>query len=178
MCRMMLAFVVIGAMAISGAVEASEGEAPLPRIAVERMMEDGVDLLLVTVTADGQPREGATVQAYIPRAFGRLVLGEELTFDDGTAFISLPAELPPASSDRLTIITELTAPEALAGTRGSIELAGASIRHADLPHRPHRALWARHAPVMLLMTLAALLGGVWATYGFVVYQVIQLTRKV
>jgi hypothetical protein len=149
------------------------------QITVERTVEDGVDLLLVTLTdGDGQPLEGVAVGAYIKRQFGELVIGRETTFDDGTAYIALPEDLPPAKSGQLSILVRVIETQGRAGTQVQIKVTGAPIAGADEPPFPHRALWASHAPLSLIATLAVLLGGVWSTYGFVLYQVRCLKKGI
>jgi len=147
------------------------------QLTVERTVEDGIDLLLVTATdSDGQPLEGVTVGAYIKRLFGELVIGRETTFDDGTAYITLPKDLPPAKSGRLSIFVRVIEPQDLAGTQAQIDVTGAPT--AEVAPFPHRALWASHAPWSLIATLTVLLGGVWLTYGFVFYQVRCLRKGI
>ncbi len=147
------------------------------QITAERTVEDGIDLLLVTVAdADGRPVEGVIVGAYVKRLFGSLVIGRETTFDDGTAYIPLPKDLPPSESGSLSIFVRVIEPEDRAGSQAEIEVTGAPT--ADIPPFPHRALWASHAPWSLMATLTVLLGGVWLTYCFVLYQVRCLRKGI
>jgi hypothetical protein len=149
------------------------------QLAVERTIEDGIDLLLITVTdGDGQPLEGVAVGAYIKRQFGELVIGRETTFDDGTAYIALPEDLPPAKSGRLSVLVRVIEAQGRAGPQAQIEVTGAPIAGADKPPFPHRALWASHAPLSLIATLVVLLGAVWTTYAYVLYQVKSLRKGI
>lgn len=173
---------ILVAVAVFGTSTVAQQAATQPagtQLTVERTVEEGIDLLLVTaVDSDGQPLEGVVVAAYVNRLFGELVIGRETTFDDGTAFIPLPKDLPPSESGRLSILVRVTEPQDRAGTQTEIEITGVPIAGADEPPFPHRALWASHAPFSLMATLAVLLGGVWSTYAFVLYQVRCLRKGI
>jgi hypothetical protein len=169
----------LGSTALAAPADPDANRPAATQLTVERTVEDGVDLLLVTVTdSDGKPLEGVTVGAYIKRQFGELVIGRETTFDDGTAYIALPKDLPPAKSGRLSILVRVIEPQDRAGSQAQIEVTGAPVAGADEPPLPYRALWASHAPFSLIATLAVLLGGVWSTYGFVFYQVRCLRKGI
>lgn len=141
------------------------------QITAERTTEDGIDLLLVTVSANDQPLENADVRIYIERTFGSITLGQEQTFDDGAAFFPLPDDLPPAQSGRLSIIAEITGPAQYAGARTRVMLDDAPVLGADQPAFPRRALWGSHAPLPLIAMLILLFGGVWTTYAYTLYLV-------
>ncbi len=167
-------FTLAVAITFGTAVQAQQATAPSSRtrLTVERTVEEGVDLLLVTaVDGGGQPLEGVVIGAYVKRLFGELVIGRETTFDDGTAYIALPKDLPPSKSGRLSILVRVIQPQDRAGTQTQIEVAGVPLAGADEPPFPHRALWASHSPFLLTTTVTVLLGGVWLTYAFVLYQV-------
>ncbi len=183
--------------------EAVGSSAP-PAIALQRATEDGQEILLATVTRGGEPVEGASVTFTIERTFGALRLGQETTLDDGTAAVPFPAGLPAALDGRLLVRAEVagasTAALLPADARAASvddELSAAGIplhqrllaralgdrlvrletpnvllRSSPIP----RALWAPRAPLALLVALVALLGGVWLTYGTVVYQLLRIRR--
>jgi len=144
---------------------------------VEQTTEEGIDLLVVTATDnEGRPLEGLTVTAQIQRLFGQLVIGSELTYDDGTAYLELPKDLPPTRTGSLSILVTIVDPAVFADVGTVFTIGGLPVAGTDEAEYPRRALWASHAPLPLLGTLAVLLGGVWSTYVYVLYQV-RCVRK-
>lgn len=146
--------------------------------------EEGKRMVMATVTADGKPVESATVRFGVQRTFGRLILGEETTLDDGTAAVAFPEGLPGDSSGGLAFSAEVTAPADLAGrraellmpgpqpatttpnvsSRGLVDGDGAESAPSGLP----RTLWAPRPPTILLATVGGIVVVVWSSYAFVV----------
>lgn len=146
------------------------GEAPKPRapaaVSLSVTTEDNKRMIVATVTADGKAVEGAKVRFGIQRTFGRLILGEESTLDDGTAAVPFPEGLPGDAKGELKVTAEVTSPAELASSRGEGSLGSAPTPSSESNTLP-RALWAPRAPVGLLATVAAIVAVVWASYVFV-----------
>jgi Ni/Fe-hydrogenase subunit HybB-like protein len=170
--RLLLLALVLAALGVV-AVQA-RAQAPAPaRVEVVKEVEDGETVLLATVTVDGEPVEGARVGFFVPRLFGDMVLGDDLTLDDGTAVVAFPHDLPGNEAGELTVIARVLAPEALEGARGEAVVDGALPASAAVGILP-RALWSDRAPLGIVAVIVALLLIVWATYAFVVLQLVRI----
>jgi hypothetical protein len=149
---------------------------PAATIVIEPATEEGKKVLHATVTVDGKPLRDAKVQFGVARTFGVLTLGEDATDDDGVAAVSFPLDLPGNERGELNIIATITSPAAYTGTRQAKVVNGASAivppAHPTFP----RALWAPRAPLPLLLSVLAAIGGVWITYAFVIAQVLAIRR--
>jgi hypothetical protein len=99
---------------------------------------------------------------------GDLVLGAPTTMDSGSAVVKIPA----TGSERLRVTAAFEGGNGLAYGEASSEIIAPG---PPMEHRPG-ALSAPTAPPTLALTLLVVLGGVWATYGYVVYQVVRIRR--
>ncbi len=101
---------------------------------------------------------------------GDLVLGTPSTMDDGSTVIKIPA----TGGQELRVTAAFEGGNGLAYTEaaGTIAAPGAAMEH------PVDALSAPTAPPALALILFVVLGGVWLTYGFVVYQILRIRRGV
>ena len=164
---------IVGLLALSGSALAQE--AARPSITLEPSVEEGKKVLLATVTLETRPVEGAQVVFYAKRTFGRIKLGQEETLDDGTAIAPFPDGLPGDQTGKIDVTAEIVAPEQYAGAKADALVDGGVrvIPHADpFP----RALWSPRAPIPMLVIFAVLLGGVWSTYLFVLYQLFRIRK--
>ena len=84
--------------------------------------------------------------------------------------------LPGGTTGKLHIIARVTAAPRYAAAAGDTTLAADAIVEPDPDPFP-RALWAPHAPIPLILTLALALGGVWTTYVFVLTQLRALRKE-
>jgi Ni/Fe-hydrogenase subunit HybB-like protein len=150
------------------------GLAPAPvRVEVTKEEEAGETVLLATVTAAGRPVEGATVGFFIARLFGEMVLGEDITLDDGTAAVAFPHDLPGDAAGQLHVIARVLSPEEMEGARGEAVVGGAAVAAAVASGLP-RALWSDRTPIGVVVVIASLLLIVWIVYGFVLFQLVQI----
>ncbi|MBY0307262.1 MAG: hypothetical protein K2Q09_00830, partial [Phycisphaerales bacterium] len=153
-------------------------------VALSITSEDGKRMIMATITNDGKPVESAKVRFGVQRTFGRLILGEETTLDDGTAAVAFPEGLPGDSSGGLAFSAEVTGPADLAGrraelrmpgpppstttpnvtSRGLVDGDGVELARSGLPRR----LWAPRSPTILLATVGGIVAVVWSSYAFVV----------
>ena len=145
-------------------------------IAISATTEDNQKMIRAVVTVDGKPIENAVVNFYIGRTFGNLSLGQDKTLDDGSAAVKFPANLPADADGSLCVLAEIKDPPQYA-SHAQAKVAGGTPRAAQLVESP-RALWSRHAPLWLLVTIGTLLGGVWTTYVYVIAQVLAIRKGV
>lgn len=146
-----------------------------PSIALKLSTEEGKKVIVATVKTNDKPVEGAKVALTVKRTFGELPIGAEDTLDDGTAAVPFPVGLPGDAQGNLQVIAEIKAPKDFAGTRFQAPIAGGKIIPPEKDPFP-RALWSPRAPVILVATLFILLGAIWGTYAYVVFQLIQIKK--
>jgi hypothetical protein len=149
---------------------------PATTIVIEPATEEGKKVLHATVTVDGKPLRDAKVQFGAARTFGVLTLGEDATDDDGVAAVSFPLDLPGNERGELNIIATITSPAAYAGARQAKIVSGVAAVVAPAQPTFPRALWAPRAPLPLLLSVLAAIGGVWITYAFVIAQVLAIRK--
>jgi hypothetical protein len=138
-------------------------------VVLTRATEEHKELLVATVTRVGKPVENARVGFFARRTFGELKLGEEVTLDDGTAAVPFPQNLPGGTGGKLDFIARVKEPANLAGAIGRAPMDGGIVIPPEEDPFP-RALWSPYAPLPLILVLVTLLSAVWATYGFVLFQ--------
>lgn len=174
-----------------------------PTLELKSEVEEGKKMLIATVTKDGNPLEGIAISFYIDRTFGRLLVGEDKTLEDGSAAVPLPEGLASGPAGELIITAHATLPDAApAETQASTEVAEPSTPAETIAapavtppriidaqftlkgetkilqeqERVPRALWAPRAPVPLLATVTIILVLVWGSYAFVVSQIIKIKQ--
>jgi molybdopterin-containing oxidoreductase family membrane subunit len=180
---LMAGLIVAGAVAfLSGSAQAADTQPatqastqPTAQIALAVVTEDKEQLVRATVTINGKPVENASVQFFAGRSFGNLKLGEDKTLDDGTAAVKFPVGLPGGPTGELNLIAEVTAPPNYAGAYAAITVS-VGVPARPTPEPFPRALWAPHAPVILLVVIASLFGGVWITYAYVTWRLLALRK--
>jgi molybdopterin-containing oxidoreductase family membrane subunit len=151
------------------------GPAPPVQIALKRTTEDKQEMLVAIVTVNGRPVKDAVVGFSVARTFGIMALGEDQTLDDGTAAVRYPSGLPGDANGELAFSVVVKSPSALAGAPVELKLGGAPAKHTEVAEVP-RALWSSRVPLPVVGTIGFLLLCVWATYGFVVTQLVALYR--
>ena len=176
--------------------------AQAPLLVLKSEVEDGKKMLIATVTRDGKPLEGIAISFYVDRTFGKLLIGEDKTLEDGSAAIPAPEGLPSGRAGELKVTAQATLPDAPpAETQATTEVAARSnpaepvalpaatpprIIGAQLAFKGDtmvlqeqgvpRALWAPRAPVPLLAIVTGILVVVWGSYAFVVSQIIKIKQ--
>ncbi len=133
--------------------------------------DDGSVLARATVQdASGNPIANAPVIFTLHTSLGGdLVLGAPTTMEGGSAVLKIPA----TGSEKLRITASFEGGYGFAYAEASSETTapGLPMRHEPGP------LSAPTAPPALALALLVVLGGVWATYGFVVYQIVRIRRS-
>lgn len=177
--------------------------AQTPLLLLKSEVEDGKKMLIATVTRDGKPLEGIAISFYVDRTFGKLLIGEDKTLEDGSAAIPAPEGLPSGRAGELKVTAQATLPGAPAAeTQASTEVTAPStpaepvapsaptpprIIAAQLAFKGDtkllqeqegvpRALWAPRAPVALLAIISGILALVWGSYAFIVSQLIKIKQ--
>jgi hypothetical protein len=138
-------------------------------------VEDGKKQLIATVKRAGKPVENARVSFGAKRSFGLLVLGTDVTLDDGTAAIPFPTDLPGDAQGNLELSATVQGPLSQWGAAAQATLAGGKPKEPPADSFP-RALWAPAAPLGLIGAIAVLVGGAWGAYLFVAFQLIAIRK--
>ena len=161
------------------AAPAQTSSAPAPaadvQVSLGTAVEDGKKQLVATVKRAGKPVENATVSFGAKRSFGRLVLGTDVTLDDGTAAIPFPAGLPGDPAGNLELNAIVQGPLSQWGASAQATLPGGKPREPPVDNFP-RALWAPSAPLGLIVAIAVLVGGAWGAYLFVAFQLLAIRK--
>ena len=100
---------------------------------------------------------------------GDLILGTPKTIGNGSAVLKVPA----TGEESIQITASFEGGNGLAYAETTQEMAMPAMK---MTH-PIDPLSAPTAPPALALALLVVLGGVWATYCFVVYQVIRIRRE-
>lgn len=159
----------------AAAPAATAAAGPVPQILVAPRQEEGKRMLGATVTLAGKPLVGAKVNFYVERSFGLLDIGQDESLDDGVAAVKFPEGLPGGTVGKLHIIAKVAGTARYAPAAGDVTVPADIVVVPDPDPFP-RAIWAPHAPIPLILTLAIALGGVWTTYVFVLLQ-LRAIRK-
>lgn len=155
----------------------SPESAPAPSLAVSIStgIEEGREMLIATAKSGGKPVPDVKVKFLIERSFGRLPIGEEATLDDGTAAVPFPKDLPGGPGGELSVVIEAeTSPDSPPVAIRQLMRGGLVTEPETEPFK--RALWTPQAPLPLVLTVIALLSIVWATYGFVIVNLVQIKK--
>ena len=162
-------------------VQASVKEADLR---IDLMEKDSLKLITATVTevmANGEKRPVPDVEVSfgVKRLFGTMPLAEEAiatTDGEGAASFSFPKEIKGNEKGEVVIVATILDNEiygnveAIKNTQWGIPLA---VDKNPFP----RALWEPRAPIILIVSFSIIFGGIWITYGIVIFHIIKIKRK-
>lgn len=164
---------------ISARASAQTTQGSNVHVAVDATVEENKKQIRATVTVEGKPLANATVVFSIKRTFGNMTLGQDKTLDDGTAEVAFPSDLPGGGNGQLDVIATLSDPPQYAGMGGRAILPGAKAMATEISANLAypRALWAPRAPLLLIVTIFAILGIVWCVYGYVVVQLLKIWQR-
>ncbi len=132
--------------------------------------DDGSVLARIALQAEGEePLADMPVTVLLRTSLGGdLVLANPTTMEDGSAAVKIPTS--GAGTMRITAYFEGGNGLAYAEARGEISVPGAAVVHQP------GALASPSAPPALALALLVVLGGVWATYAYVAYQLARIRR--
>ena len=122
---------------------------------------------VVLQDASGNPISGVPVIfTMLTSVGGELEIGAPITAEDGSAVVMVPA----LSGQRLEVSAQFAGGGGLSFVQNSAEItmSGAPSAH------PLGALSSPTPPPILALILLIVLGGIWATYGLVAYQVFRI----
>jgi hypothetical protein len=167
-------------MPMNAPMPGAGGAATLPtaadvQVTLSTDVEDGKKQLIATVKRAGKPVANATVSFGARRSFGRLVLGTDVTLDDGTAAVAFPSDLPGDEKGNLELRATVQGPLSAWGATAEAVMPGGMPKPPPEENFP-RALWSPYAPVGLIVAIAVLVGGAWGAYAFVAYQLIIIRK--
>jgi len=131
--------------------------------------DDSLLARAILVDARGSPMANFPVAFTLHTVLGGdLVLSTPTTMENGSAVVKIPAR----GSEQVKVTASFEGGNGFAYAEASGEIAAPG---QPMEHQPS-ALSAPTAPPVLALALLMVLGGVWATYGYVVYQVICIRR--
>ena len=116
-----------------------------------------------------------TLQYFVQRTFGNLVIGQDTTLDDGTSAVAFPSDLPGAADGMLHVIVKISAPAKYSSVSASAAFP-ADVKPPPVADVFPRALWAPQAPLALMLSIFVILAGVWLSYLFVVSRILAIRK--
>ncbi len=143
--------------------------------------EEGSWRVVATLTdGRGRPLANRSVLLWVNTAFGRLSLGSFPTDGQGVASVTVPGR----RVGLLKVVGEFRGGGGLAASRGEVALdLGPGRPLEERPGipilgqlSPQPNLISPSPPLGLLFLLGLVLGGIWATYGYVFYQLSQIKK--
>jgi hypothetical protein len=146
-----------------------------PTIAVTSDVEDGKKMIHAVVLLNNKPLENVTLQYFVQRTFGNLLLGEDTTLDDGSSAVPFPSDLPGSADGKLSALVRIKTPEKYANISASAAL-DADIKAPAASNEFPRALWAPQAPLALMASIFVIVAAVWGSYLFVAFQVLGIRK--
>ncbi len=146
-----------------------------PELEAQLTVEDGQPMLVAKIQRDQKPMAGARVSFFVRRTFGEIKLGEDSTLEDGTAAVPMPKGLPGLSDGQYSIRIRLVAPPDVDGIQKVVSIQAPKLKPGT-PRVDERTLWARRAPIPLLLVLVGILTLVWGSYGLVLRELFHLKK--
>jgi len=121
---------------------------------------------------------GVRVGFFIKRNFGKLPIGKVVTTNqEGIAKMTFPSDLPGDSLGNYQIIIELIDNDIYGDSKFNKTMAWGEVFVYENP-LDHRAMWGNrgNAPLWLLFSYFGIVGVVWLTIFWVVFQMIKLKK--
>jgi len=144
------------------------------------LIENEEEGKLVNLTAytmlDGEkvPVSDEDVFVFVPRMFSFLTAGEGY-FEDGTASVEFPDDIPGDEHGKLTVIGRFDDHWQFGNVEKRIE-TNWGIPSSHEVAETHRALWTQIAPLWMIITLSIMLAGVWGHYLYAIISLFRIKR--
>ncbi|RTL55686.1 MAG: hypothetical protein EKK39_02475 [Sphingobacteriales bacterium] len=140
-----------------------------------------ISVLATEILANGKekPIPNVEVNFGIQRLFGIMPLSDEanVTTDDrGMATFNFPKEIKGDEKGNVVLVARIIDNEVY----GNVEATSISKWGEPLVVEKNpfpRALWEPRAPIILIISFSIIFGGIWFTYGFVIYQITKIEKK-
>ncbi len=137
---------------------------------------DSVKTAKIILLTDTIPIEAATINIYVKRMVGMLLVGSGETDTDGTISIEFPSDIPGDSLGNLVVIAKLEESD----DYGNIECAvtkpwGTTLYHHTLKHQ--RSLWSAEAPLWMIWVTCILLIGIWVNFFLAISKVAKIAKS-
>jgi hypothetical protein len=148
----------------------------LPTLELSLIEDGGEEVLVAMVEYDGLPVEGLTVLFYVPRTFGNIILGEELTYDDGTAMVAMLPNIPPNYNGDIRVAAKLLDLETSDVIKDELLLPikmDQVKRHSGI-HR--RSLSSGKTPFPILIAVITFFGAIWSIFFYTFIVIFRLKR--
>ncbi|MBI3160082.1 MAG: hypothetical protein HYZ26_10845 [Chloroflexi bacterium] len=146
------------------------GAASILTITLEPRNDGSVLARVSLMDARGNPMRGVPIVFSQSTSVGGVLdLGAPVTMDDGSAVMRIPA----AGNQEIWVTASFEGGNGLAYAETSARLA---VTGTPMEH-PLGALSSPAPPLVLALTLLVVLGGIWATYGYVFYQVGRIGKE-
>ncbi len=176
-CPVFLCILAVLAASVGSRLAVAQTTQPAKvEVALAVVTEDRQKLIRATVTLGGKPVENVDVAFAVKRTFGDLSIGKDKTLDDGTAAVPFPSDLPGGEKGQLRVLATILGPAKYSTGRAQATFDGARVVLPDSNGLP-RALWAPQAPIILIVTIAAIVVGVWLAHAYVAFQLFAISRR-
>jgi len=119
---------------------------------------------------------GETVLVYVPRLFSLLKVGEITLDENGNGTLEFPNGIVGDSLGSLKVVARIEEHDTFGFVQGSQVIGWGVPKHLYKAETPSRELWTPVAPLWMIITLIIMLAGVWAHYGYAVYELVMIRR--
>lgn len=153
------------------------------RVVLNLSEKDTARLITATVSEvqmnnKEKPAANVEVSFGVKRLFGIMPLSDEAivtTNDEGVATFYLPKEIKGDEKGNIVLVARINDSEQYGTVEATTSARWGVPLVADKNPFP-RALWEPRAPVLLIVVFSIIFGGIWLTYGTVVYQIYRIEK--
>jgi hypothetical protein len=151
------------------------------KLALLFSIEDSIKVLKISATQKDSknqdiPVPGETVNIYIPRLFSLLKIGEVTLDENGQGSFEFPKEIVGDTLGNLVVLARIEEHDVFGFVQGKNTINWGVPKHYYKAEVPSRELWTPIAPVWMIITLIIMLLGVWAHYGYAVYELVMIKK--
>ena len=149
------------------------------KIQISFSKEDSIKEINAVITNADTAVKGVDVHFYIKKSFGLLPLeGDFTTTDaDGKASVDFPTDIPGDQAGNVTVIAKVEDNDEL-GNLETTKTVQWGVPVSAEQSVQTRALWAsaNNAPWPLVITVTGMVGIVWGTIFYIVFQLVAIKR--